>query len=146
MAVAGLSGHHLGMSPRLLAAVLGLVGGLLLGAAGGLSFLAHESAQWHRMLAVTGYAAVVAALCVMGYTVVAHAPVWLRIIVSVAFPLLVASVWQVVDQALDDRIDGWKGPATSHLLGGAIVLVIALVGFRRPDADRAGSYEPTHHR
>jgi hypothetical protein len=146
VAVAGLSGHHLGMSPRLLAASLGLVGGLLLGAAGGLSFLAHESRDWHGALAAAGYAALVAALCVMGYTVVAHAPVWLRIIVSVAYPLLVASVWQVVDQAIDDRVDGWKGPATTHLLGGAIVLVVALIGLRRPEAERTGSYEPTHHR
>jgi hypothetical protein len=134
------------MSPRLLAALLGLVGGLLLGVAGGLSFLAHESPDWHGTLAVVGYAAVVAALCVMGYTVVAHAPVWLRIIVSVAYPLLVASVWQVVDQAIDDRVDGWKGPATTHLLGGAIVLVAALIGFWRPAGESTGTYEPTHHR
>jgi hypothetical protein len=134
------------MSPRLLAALLGLVGGALLGVAGGLSFLAHESPDWHGALAVAGYVAVVAALCVMGYTVVAHAPVWLRIIVSVAYPLLVASVWQVVDQAIDDRVDGWKGPATTHLLGGAIVVVVGLFGLRRPSGERADSYEPTHHR
>lgn len=134
------------MSPRLLAALFGALGGLLLAVAGGLSFLAHESAAFHRTLAVTGYGATVAALWVMGYLLVAHAPVWLRIIVSVAFPLLMASVWQVVDQAIDDRVDGWKGPATVHLLGGVIVLVVALFAFRRPSADHADSYEPTHHR
>jgi hypothetical protein len=134
------------MTPRVLAAILGSVGGLLLSAAGGLSFLAHESPDWHGTLAVAGYAAAIAALCVWGYILVEHAPVWLRIIVSVAFPLLMASVWQVVDQALDDRIDGWKAAASTHLLGGIIVLIGALVGFRRSARDRADAYSPTHHR
>lgn len=134
------------MTPRVLAAVLGVVGGLLLGAAGGLSFLAHKSPGWHGSLAVAGYAVIVAALLVMGYTLVAHAPVWLRIIVSVAFPLLMASVWQVVDQAIDDRVDGWKAAATTHLVGGVIVLVVALVALRRPAGARPDAYEPTHHR
>jgi hypothetical protein len=126
--------------------MLGVVGGLLLGAAGGLSFVAHESPDLHGTLAVAGYAVTVAALLVTGYTLVAHSPVWLRIIVSVAFPLLTASVWQVVDQAIDDRVDGWKAAATTHLLGGVIVLVVALVALRRPAGSRADAYEPTHHR
>jgi hypothetical protein len=135
------------MSPRLLAALFGTLGGLLLGGAGGLSFLARKSPDWHDTLAVAGYAVTVAALCVMGYALVAHAPVWLRIIVSVAFPLLTASVWQVVDQEIDNRVEGWKGPASVHLLGGAIVLVVALFGFRPSQGDHhTHSYEPTHHR
>lgn len=134
------------MSPRLLAAVLGALGGLLLAVAGGLSLLARESADWHGAVAVAGYAVTVGALCVMGYGTVAQAPVWLRMIVSVAFPLLAASVWQVVDQAIDDRVDGWKAAALTHLLGGVIVLVAALLGFRRPAADRVDAYQPTHHR
>jgi len=146
VAIGRLSGHHPVMSPRVLAAALGVVGGLLLGAAGGLSFLAGKSPDWHGTLAVAGYAAAVAALCVLGYTLVAHAPVWLRIIVSVAFPLLMASVWQVVDQAIDDRVDGWKAAATTRVLAGAIVLVSALIGLRRSARSRADSYEPTHHR
>jgi len=133
------------MSPRLLAALLGTVGGLMLGAAGGLSFLAHKSSDWHGTLAVAGYAVTVAALCVMGYALVTQAPFWLRIIVSIAFPLLAASVWQVVDQALDDRMDGWKGPASSHALAGVIVLVVALLGLRG-SSDRTDAYAPTHHR
>ena len=132
------------MTPRLVAAALGGAGGLLLVVAGGLSFLAHDSSGWLGVVAVLGYAATVAALVVVGYGLVSQAPVWLRVIVSVAFPLLMASVWQVVDQALDDGIGGWKAPATSHLLAGAIVLAAALVGFRRPGADRAPTYEPTH--
>ena len=132
------------MSPRLLAALLGAVGGLLLAVAGGLSFLARDSADLYHLLAVGGYAVTLAALVVMGYALVARAPFWLRVIVSIAFPLLAASVWQVVDQAIDDRVDGWRSAAETHLLGGVIVLVVALVGFRRPVADRDVRYEPTH--
>ena len=134
------------MSPRLLAALLGALGGLLLAAAGGLSFLAREAPDWHGTLAVAGYAVTVAALCVTGYTLVTQAPPWLKIIVSVGFPLLIASVWQVADQAIHDHADGWKGAATSHLLAGVVVLAVALFGLRRPAADRAGAYAPTHQR
>jgi hypothetical protein len=132
------------MSPRVLAALLGLVGGLLLGVGGGLSFLAGEYADLHHTLATGGYAVTLAALVVMGYAMVAHAPVWLRIIVMVAFPLLAASVWQVVDQAIDDRVDGWRSAADTHLLGGVVVLVVALVGFRRQARDHEERYQPSH--
>jgi diacylglycerol kinase len=132
------------MTPRVLAAFVGVVGGLLLAAAGGLSFLARESSDLHDKLAVAGYAVTLAALVVMGYALVAQAPVWLRIIVSVAFPLLNASVWEVVDQAIDERVDGWKAVATTHLLGGVIVLVVALLAFRRPAQQHHDHYEPTH--
>ena len=134
------------MRPRLLAAALGAAGGLFLLVAGGLSFLAGESAGWHSVIADVGYAATLAALCVTGYALVAQAPAWLRVIVSVAFPLLVASVWQVVVQALDDRLDGWKAPATSHLLGGVIVLLVALVALRRTGTGHRDPYAPGQHR
>jgi hypothetical protein len=132
------------MTPRVLAALLAAVGGLLLGVAGGLSFLARESNGLYDGLAVAGYAVTLGALVVMGYGLVAHAPVWLRLIVSVAYPLLIASVWQVVDQTFDDRVDGWKAAASTHLLGGVIVLTAALLGFRRPAGDHEDRYEPTH--
>ncbi|MGY2876211.1 membrane protein implicated in regulation of membrane protease activity [Marmoricola sp. URHA0025 HA25] len=132
------------MSPRVVAALLGALAGLLLCAAGGLSFLAREYSDLHHTLAVTGYAVTLAALLVTGYALVAHAPFWLRIIVSIAFPLLMASVWQVVDQAIDDRVDGWRAAAATHLLGGVIVLVAALLAFRRGADRHADHYEPTH--
>jgi hypothetical protein len=134
------------MRPRLLAAALGAAGGLLLLVAGGLSFLARDAAGWHGVLADVGYAATVGALCLVGYGLVAQAPVWLRVIVSVAFPLLVASVWQVVVQALDDRLDGWKAPATSHLLGGVIVLLVALVALRGAGTLHSDSRTRGQHR
>jgi len=132
------------MTPRLLAATAGALGGLLLAGAGGLSFLAHDARGWHGTFAVAGYALTLAALFRVGYALVAHAPVWLRLIVSVALPLLMASVWQVVDQAIHDRVDGWKGAATVHLLAGVIGLVAALVAFRRTASDHDHGYEPTH--
>jgi hypothetical protein len=134
------------MSTRLPAALLGALGGLLLTAGGGLSFLSHEAHDWHGWLATAGYAAAVAALVVIGYGMVARAPVWLRTIVSVAMPLLLASVWQVVDQAINERVDGWKGPATVHFLAGLITLVAALVEFRLTGRDRDAAYTPSHHR
>ena len=133
------------MTPRAMAVLLGALGGVLLAAAGGLAFLAHESRDLHGALAVAGYAAALAAICVLGYALVAHAPVWLRLIVSVAFPLLAASVWQVVDQAVDDRVDGWKAAATTHLAGGVVLLVAVLVGVRLT-RDSEDTYAPTHHR
>lgn len=132
------------MSPRVLAALVGAVGGLLLGVAGGLSFLARKSTDLHDLLGTAGYAVTLLALLVMGYALVANAPVWLRIIVSVAYPLLIASVWQVVDQAVGDRVDGWKAAASLHLAGGVIVVTAALLGLRRPADDLDDRYEPTH--
>ena len=132
------------MSPRVLAALLGLVGGLLLGAAGGLAFLAGESADLHDTLALGGYAVTLGALVVMGYALVAQAPFWLRIIVAIAYPLLIASVWQVVDQAIDDRVDGWKAVAGTHLLGGVIVVTVALFALRPPVRHEDERYQPTH--
>jgi hypothetical protein len=132
------------MSPRVLAALLGVVGGLLLGVAGGLSFLSQEYADGHHALAVAGYAVTLAALVALGHLMVPRAPVWLRLIVMVAFPLLAASVWQVVDQAIDDKVDGWRSAAETHLLGGVIVLAVALVGFRQQAANREERYQPSH--
>lgn len=135
------------MSPRLLAASLGALAGVLLVVAGGGAFLVGGSRDWLDVLALAGYAVAVAALCVTGYGIVAHAPLWLRIVVSVALPLLAASVWQVVDQAIDDSADSWKGAASTHLLGGVIALAAALVVLAvtvRRTGGGDGAYAPTH--
>jgi hypothetical protein len=134
------------MSSRLLVVALGVVAGLLLVVAGGVPFLQHASHDWEGLLADAGYLLALAALCAMGYRTVARAPVWLRIIVSIAFPLLAASVWEVVDQAIDDNIDGWKGPASVHLLAGVILLAVGLLGLRRPATEDDRGSGPKHHR
>jgi hypothetical protein len=119
------------MRSGLVAVPLGALGGLLLVVAGAASLLAGGPADWRSVLADVGYAVTVVALAATGYALVARAPVWLRIIVLVALPLLAASVWQVVDQAIDDRVDGWQAAATSHLVAGVVVLAGALLGLRR---------------
>jgi len=133
------------MRSRLLAAALGAVAGVLLVVAGGVPFFQHGSRDWEGLVAEAGYVAALAALGALGYRIVARAPVWLRIVVSIAFPLLAASVWQVVDQAIHDSVAGWKGPATVHLLAGVILLAVGLLGLRRPAAEDDGGYTPTHH-
>jgi hypothetical protein len=131
---------------RRLPAALGAVAGSLLVVAGGLPFLQHGSRDWEGLVADAGYVVALAALGTVGYRLVARAPVWLRIIVSVALPLLAASVWQVVDQAIDDSVEGWKGAASVHLLAGVILLALAVLGLRRPAVEDDGGYAPTHHR
>jgi hypothetical protein len=131
------------MRTRLGAAVLGILAGALLIAGGGLAFLDHEEADWHRLIAVGGYAVAVGALLLLGYGLVGTAPVWLRLIVSVGLPLLAVSVWQVVAEAIDQRIDGWRGPATIHLSAGVVVGVFGLLA-ARGQGDRDRGYRPTH--
>ena len=136
------------MSTRLGASVLGALSGLLLAAGGGLSYLAGTEPEWHRLLAVAGYTIAVWALVLLGYGIVAHAPVWLRLLVSVAVPVLGISVWQAVDQAIHDAGSGWRANAASWVLAGVIALVIAALTLRTATHQRgahgAHGYQPTH--
>lgn len=131
------------MRTRLGSAVLAVLAGLLLCAAGGLTLLAGSEADWHRLIAVGGYGVAVGALLVAGYGLAATAPVWLRVIVSVGLPLLAVSVWQAVTDAIDRHAGGWHGPATAHLAAGVLLLVFGLVESRRAAAVSSG-YQPTH--
>jgi hypothetical protein len=126
--------------PRLWTVALGLLGGALLVVAGGLSFLAHRQEDLHDTLGRGGYALAVLALVIAGYAMVAHAPVWLRLIVMVGLPLLVASVWQLVDQEVDRRIDGWHAPAAMHLGAGLVAVVVALVTAARGSRGEPDGY------
>jgi hypothetical protein len=139
------------MRARLGAAVLGVLAGLMLGAGGGLAFLAHGQEEWHRLLSIAGYGVAVGALAVLGYSLAATAPVWLRLIVSVGFPLLAATVWQVVAEETDRRVDGWKAPASEHLAAGLVLLVVGLVLARSAESEhvaatRAASGHRGRHR
>src|SRR5215208_7193812 len=111
------------MSTRLGAAVLGALGGLMLAAGGGLSYIAGQEPEWHRLLAIAGYTVAVWALVLFGYGIVPHAPVWLRLLVSIAVPVLGFSVWQAVDQAIHDAGSGWQANAASWLLAGLLALL-----------------------
>ena len=133
------------MSTRLGAAVLGALGGLLLAAGGGLSYITGQEPEWHRLLAVAGYTVAVWALVLFGYGIVPHAPVWLRMLVSVAVPVLGVSVWQVVDLAIHDAGSGWQANAASWLLAGLLALAIAVLTLRTTTHEHgAHGYQPTH--
>jgi len=133
------------MSTRLGAAVLGVLGGLLLAAGGGLSFLSGQEPEWHRLLAVAGYTIAVWSLVLLGYGLAPQAPVWLRLLVAVAVPLLGITVWQVIDQAIHDAGDGWRANAASWVLAGAVVFVVAVLTGRTATHEQgAHGYRPTH--
>src|SRR5205085_2738619 len=72
----GSAGQHPDMSTRLGAAVLGALGGILLAAGGGLSYLTGQEPEWHRLLAWAGYTIAVWALVLLGYGIAPLAPVW----------------------------------------------------------------------
>jgi len=131
------------MRTRLGAAVLGVLAGVLLVVGGGLSFLSGEQQEWHRWIATAGYAAAVAALVLVGYGMVAAAPVWLRLIVSVGLPLLAVTLWQVVLDAIDRAANGWHAEAAGDLAAGGLALVVGLLALRSSLPEPSG-YRPTH--
>ena len=133
------------MSTRLGAAVLGALGGVLLAAGGGLSYLTGQEPEWHRLLAVAGYTIALWALVLLGYGVAPRAPVWLRLVVAMAVPVLGASVWQVVDQAIHDAGSGWRADAASWALAGVAALVVAALTARTATQEHGlHGYRPTH--
>ena len=129
------------MRTRLGAAVLGVLAGLLLSVGGGMAFLDEGQREWHRLISIGGYSVAVAALALLGYGLVATAPVWLRLIVSAGLPLLGLAVWQTVADAFEGRLDGWKAPASTHLSAGVLLVVLGLLLAR--GAERR-TYRPSH--
>lgn len=123
--------------------MLGLLAGLMLIAGGGLTFLAREESDPYRFLGVGGYAVAVGALLLIGYGLAGTAPVWLRLIVCVGLPLLAFSVWQLVTEEIDDHAEGWRGPASAHLIAGIVTLTVGLLLARGATSDE-DAYHPTH--
>jgi len=104
-----------------------------------------QEPEWHRLLAVAGYTIAVWALVLLGYGVAPRAPVWLRLLVSVAVPALGISIWQAVDQAIHDAGSGWRANAASWMLAGIAVLAIAVLTGRTATREHgAHGYRPTH--
>ncbi len=124
-------------------AVAAVVGGLLwtaeavlLFAGGGDKSAAAEGLYYAGMLAL------VLALAVAGYSLVRTAPVWLRLIPTVAFPLLVFAVWILVRDALvalQIQGDEWRGEAYTLLAGGVMAV---LVGALKLGRSASGSTAP----
>jgi hypothetical protein len=122
------------MTPSRIASVTAMVGGLCwlarfvlvsagIGVGSGLPGLLH----WG------GTALLVVALLASGYALVATAPVWLRLVVSVAETLLVLAVWQVVEAGLGSA-------RLASLVGGVLALAAGAFGLvrarRAPPAEK----------
>jgi hypothetical protein len=134
------------MDPRRVASVAAL-----LGAAGwltkvGLVWAGGDSidAGAEQIAHLAGLICVVVALAAAGYTVVEKAPLWLRLLVTVAAPLLVMMVWQLLDQAIRALYtsDTWLRDELNVLVAAVLALLLGLWGLGRrrprdPPADRS---------
>jgi hypothetical protein len=74
---------------------------------------------------VVGLLGVVVALALAGYALVRTAPVWLRAVVTVAVPVLVLMVWQVLDPAIKAVYtdEGWLRDELIIILAALVALV-----------------------
>lgn len=107
------------MHLRAVALVVALLGGLCWGARWGAE-LAGGDPGWGPAAHWAGLALLGVALAVVGAGLVSRSATWLRLIVAVAFPLLVWSVYAVV------KGDG-EGIALDGVLG-VVSVVLAVVG------------------
>lgn len=96
------------MGLRILAAVAGLLGGLCWAARWAADLASGESA-WSEQAHLAGLVLLGLALAGVGAGLVSRSAPWLRVLVAIAFPALVWSVYSVV-----------KGDGTSVVLDGVI--------------------------
>lgn len=129
------------MDPRRLASVAAVLGGVgwlvkvgLIWANGG----TNTGDGLVGVMFLVGLAGLVVALAAAGYTLVETAPVWLRAVVTVATPLLVMMVWQMLDRAIKAVYtdETWVRDEVNIVLGGVVALVLGLWGLRRGRPDR----------
>ena len=93
-----------------------------------------------------GLAGLVIALAAAGYALVATAPIWLRGVVSVALPVMVTMVWQLVDDLIKAIYteDNWLQDELNIILAAVIAVALGLWKVRRRSP--GGSDEPRHTR
>jgi hypothetical protein len=125
------------MNPRIIASFAAVVGGaswvvkaFVVGLGGG-----SGAGDMATIGYLGGLAMLVISLAAAGYRLVETAPVWLRAVVTLAVPLLVLAVWEVVrDGLLAASSDGWLRGELPTLLGGSVAVVLGLwgLGRRRP--------------
>ena len=123
------------MNLRVLAAVAGLLGGVCWVARWGAD-LAGSDPGWSDGAYLAGLALLGLALAGVGAGLVSRSAMWLRVIVAIAFPLLVWSVYAVV-----------KGDGDAITLDGGIgvaAILAALLGLLT--ARRARAAGRHHHR
>jgi hypothetical protein len=108
------------MSPSRVAAIVALVGGLLWIAAAVLGW----GASALSLAYYPGLAAFLIALAGFGYSLVDHAPGWLRFVVSLATPLLGLTGWVTVEGVMSSN-------AMIVLVAGIALLIAGLVAIPR---------------
>ena len=126
------------MDPRTYARTAGLLGGLswvvrfVLDLNGSGTGIAADVLWW------AGLVLLAVALAALGASLVSRSALWLRVIVGVAFPLLVWSVLEVLNPAGDqEAVDG---------IFGALAAVVAVVGLLRSRPPRRRSHAGVHSR
>lgn len=127
------------MNLRVLGLVAGLLGGLCWAVRWGVE-LAGSSPSWGDTAQLAGLVLIGLALAVVGAGLVSRSAVWLRVLVAVAFPLLVWSVYLVVRGDSDGvTLDGVLGALA--VVGSAALLV---TGRRRSDPQPRGGRHGSH--
>lgn len=132
------------MTPSKIASVAALVGGL--------GWLAKVTLVWTNggtntesgavgVMFFVGLAGVLVALAAGGYALVATAPIWLRAVVSVALPLLVLMVWQLLDGVVKALYteNSWLRGELNILLAAVVAVVLGLLGLQRARGARASA-------
>ena len=138
------------MTSRRAAAVAAVVGGVgwlgkvaLIWANGG----QNTDRDLVGVLFAVGLVGVVVALGAAGYALVRTAPVWLRAVVTVAVPVLVLMVWQMLDQAIKAVYtdEGWLRDEVNIVLAALVALaggVWGLVGRQPSTPERPAAPAP----
>lgn len=100
------------------AAIISVLGGLLWAAAAVLNW----GADVRPLLYELGLATLLVALAGLGYSLVDHAPVWLRLVVSAATPLLGLMLWIMVVDVVPANSPVVMLAAVGMVIGGLIAL------------------------
>ncbi len=109
------------MNLRVLAAAAGVLGGACWVVRWGAD-LAGDVPGWADGAHWAGLGLLGIALAGVGAGLVSSSAIWLRVIVAIAFPLLVWSVYSIINGSGDDlRLDGILGVVA--ILGSAMMLV-----------------------
>jgi hypothetical protein len=110
------------------AALAGVLGGLVWAVAAVIGW----GGDVNHVVYVVGLVWLVVALCVLGYGLVDHAPMWLRAVVSVATPALGLVVWVAV-------LNGFDTDHLPVLAAGIAMLAVSGVALTRSGPREVGS-------
>ena len=126
------------MDPRTYARAAGLLGGLSWVARFVLDLNGSGAGTPSDLLQWVGLVLLAVALAALGVSLVSRSALWLRVIVGVAFPLLVWSVLEVLHPGSE--------PAAVDGVFGALVAVVAAAGLLRSRPPRRRTKAGAHSR